>query len=321
MTGLALAAAALVGLAVLLVFLGIGRTLTRGTSTKDRLEILAPAETSEEALYAAPQGKRPGVLTRGLSRVVSGRSFAEALATDLARANLPLTVAEYLLLRLTCAVVAALLVLVMLPQPLLAIGAGILGFFLPEFEVRRRQGKRQVAFQQQLPDVLTLMVGSLRSGYGMTIAMDTVSKQMPAPASEEFGRVVREIGLGLTAPQALSNLVRRIRSDDLDLVVTAITIQYEVGGNLATILETITATIRERVRLKAQLRTLTIQHRMTRAILTALPFLLGIVLYFLNPTYMLALFTPGVTLIIPIAALIGMTLGYLVMGKLSRIDV
>jgi len=151
--------------------------------------------------------------------------------------------------------------------------------------------------------------------------MDTVSKQMPAPASEEFGRVVREIGLGLTAPQALANLVRRVSSDDLDLVATAITIQYEVGGNLATILETITETIRERLRLKAQLRTLTIQNRMTRMILTALPLFLGVVIYVLNPSYMLGLFTPGITLIIPIGTAIMMVLGHFVMGKLSRIDV
>jgi len=321
MTGLALAAAGLVGFAILLIFWGVGRMITHTTSTKDRLDVLAPAQTSQETSDSAPQARQPGVLTRGLSRVLSGRSFAEALATDLARANLRLTASEYLLLRLASAAVAFLLVFVTIPQPLLGLAAGILGFFLPEVEVRRRQGKRLVAFQQQLPDVLTLLVGSLRSGYGMTIAMDTVSKQMPAPASEEFGRVVREIGLGLSAPHALSNLVRRISSDDLDLVVTAITVQYEVGGNLATILETITETIRERLRLKAQLRALTIQSKMTRYILTALPLFLGAIIYFLNPSYMLGLFTPGITLIIPIATAISMVLGHFVMGKLSRIDV
>jgi len=322
MTGLILATAALVSIAVILTFLGVGRMIAHTTSTKDRLDTLAPVQPPQKTSDSdAPQGKPGGLLTRGLTRFISGRSFAESLAVDLARANLRLTVAEYLVLRAVSAAAAFLLLLSLLPQPLLGLGAGIVGFLLPQFEVRRRQAKRLVAFQQQLPDVLTLMVGSLRSGYGMTIAMDTVSKQMPAPASEEFGRVVREIGLGLTAPQALANLVRRVSSDDLDLVATAITIQYEVGGNLATILETITETIRERLRLKAQLRTLTIQNRMTRMILTALPLFLGVVIYVLNPSYMLGLFTPGITLIIPIGTAIMMVLGHFVMGKLSRIDV
>jgi tight adherence protein B len=175
-------------------------------------------------------------------------------------------------------------------------------------------------FQDQLPDVLTLLVGSLRSGYGITIAMDTVAKQMPPPASEEFSRVVREVGLGMSSTQALQNLVRRIRSDDLDLVVTAIAIQYEVGGNLATILETISGTIRERIRLKGQLRVLTAQQSLQRIILTILPVAVAAVVYVIRPDYISALFTPGPTLLIPIAAVVLEVAGYIVMGKLGKVE-
>jgi tight adherence protein B len=143
---------------------------------------------------------------------------------------------------------------------------------------------------------------------------------MPRPASEEFGRVVREIGLGIANAQALQNLVRRVRSDDLDLMVTAMTIQYEVGGNLAMILETIGATIRDRIRLKGEVRTLTVQQRLTRVILTGLPFFLAVVMYMINPEYIGALFTPGPTLLIPIGSLVFLGLGWVVMGKMADIQ-
>ena len=143
---------------------------------------------------------------------------------------------------------------------------------------------------------------------------------MPPPACDEFNRVVREVGLGASATQALENLVRRVRSDDLDLMVTAIAIQYEVGGNLATILETISGTIRERVRLKGQLRVLTSQQALQRNILTLLPVVIAILIYILNPAYILSLLAPGPWVLIPASAAVLVVLGYLVMGKLSQVE-
>jgi tight adherence protein B len=143
---------------------------------------------------------------------------------------------------------------------------------------------------------------------------------MPAPAGDEFARVVREIGLGSSIIEALNNLVRRIQSDDLDLMVTAIAVQHEIGGNLANILETISDTIRERIQIKGQLRTLTIQHTVTRYVLTGLPLALFGIMYIINPEYSGSLFTPGPTLAIPIVAAILLVVGYVVMGKLSQIE-
>ncbi|HUT16451.1 MAG TPA: type II secretion system F family protein [Anaerolineae bacterium] len=313
-------AACLVFAAVLALFTGVGQIIASKDTVADRLDAFTPAPSSQ-GTGGQTQSRKSGRLTGLLNRLISRQAFGESIAATLARANLPLTVTEYVALTIVCIAIAFMLAFALSGQLLLGLLGGIASSFLPGLYVRRKQRQRQVAFQGQLTDVLTLLVGSLRSGYGLTIAMDTVAKQMPVPASEEFGRVVREIGLGASTTQALENLVRRIRSDDLDLMVTAISVQYEVGGNLATILDTISDTIRERVRIKAQLRALTVQHTMTRYILTALPLILGGIMYIINPEYMGALFQPGWTLAIPFGAGIMLIVGYVVMGKLSTIEV
>jgi tight adherence protein B len=326
-----LAAAAVAAAATMVVFIGLGRLIERSESVSDRLDALSAAPTpiaSLEPTSAAPSGslvRRLATTTlepllKVLNQILSQRSFSASIATQLARANLALTVPEYVLVTLGSGLALFVLTLVLLRQVLFASGAALVGLFLPRISVQRRQAKRLLAFQEQLPDILTMLVGSLRSGYGITIAMDTVSKQMPAPAADEFNRVVREIGLGASITQALANLVRRVRSDDLDLVVTAIGIQYDVGGNLATILEAISGTIRERIRLKGQLRALTAQQGLQRIILTLLPVVLAGAIYLLQPAYIMALFQPGPWVLIPIAAAVLVVLGYVVMGKLSQIE-
>jgi tight adherence protein B len=143
---------------------------------------------------------------------------------------------------------------------------------------------------------------------------------MPAPISEEIGRVVREVGLGLSLPEALDHLVNRVHSDDLELIVTAINIQHEVGGNLASILETISQTIRDRVRLHGEIRSLTAQQTLTGYLLSLLPFIVGLILFLLSPKYMMRLLTPGPTLCIPIGAVISIGIGFFVMRKLTAIE-
>ncbi len=322
MLPLTILVAAVVVLAVMLLFVGMGRIIAEAPSIEDRLETFVPqAVAGPRGSGLTEQVTRRSAPEAALRRLAQGEGFAASMSADLAQANLPLTVAEYLIWRAVSVAGFFLLGLVLTRQVLIALLVAIAGFFVPQLYLRRRQAQRLAAFQLQLPDVITLLVGALRSGYGLTIAMDTVAKQMPEPTAEEFRRVVTEIGLGVAITQALANLVRRIRSEDLDLIVTAVSIQYEVGGNLATILETISDTIRERIRLQEQLRVLTSQARLQRIILSLMPFVLGVVIYLLNPEYMLGLFTPGPTLVIPIGAVVLMVLGYFVMGKLGKIEI
>jgi tight adherence protein B len=115
--------------------------------------------------------------------------------------------------------------------------------------------------------------------------MEAIATELQAPVSIEFERVVQEVRLGLSVPQALENMLRRVPSDDLDLVVTAVKIQREVGGNLAEILDIISFTIRERIRIKGEIRTLTAQGRLSGWIISLLPFVLAFILYLINRPY------------------------------------
>ncbi len=137
------------------------------------------------------------------------------------------------------------------------------------------------------------MVNGLRSGYSVMQAMEAVSREMAPPLATEFGRVGQEVQIGLSLDQALSNMLRRIRSDDLDLVVTAINVQREVGGNLAEILDVISFTIRERVRIKGEIRALTAQGRYSGYVISLLPICLVLVLFVVNKPYVSQLFTSG----------------------------
>jgi tight adherence protein B len=198
------------------------------------------------------------------------------------------------------------------------------GLFLPRIYVRRQQGKRLIRFNDQLADMLNLMVNGLRAGYSTMQAMEAVSKEMPPPSCDEFRRVVQEMQLGVAMEAALDNLLRRIPSDDLDLVVTAVNVQREVGGNLAEILDTITYTIRERVRIKGEIRVLTSQAKYSGRFLAMMPLIIAGVLWLVNRPYMMEFFNPETRIagivVLSIGALMVFS-GYMVMNKISDIEV
>jgi tight adherence protein B len=322
---IALIALASVGfsVAVFVFLIGFGRVVSSKDPTiKDRMDILVVVPAMEEDDGATPEPRKGlrGLVSR-LGRSLSGRASSSSAATELARADLPMTISEYRLLTAGSGLALFLVAQALSGRMVIAFLAALIGSRLPGLYLRRRQKKRWQAFQDQLADSLTLLVGTLRAGYGITAALDAVAKQMPPPVSNETARVVHEVGLGKPTPEALGNMARRVQSDDLELVVTAINVHSEIGGNLSTILEAITSTIRERVRIKRQLQALTVQHKLTRYLLTGLPFGLAVVLFIINPEYMSALFRPGWTLLIPITAVALLVSGWLVMGKLAEIEV
>jgi tight adherence protein B len=172
--------------------------------------------------------------------------------------------------------------------------------------------------------MLNLVVNGLRAGYSTMQALEAVSKELPPPISDEFRRVVQEMQLGLPMDKALDNLIRRIPSEDLDFVITAINVQREVGGPLAEILDTISFTIRERVRIKGEIRVLTAQVVMSGRILSGVPFAVFILLWFINQKYMGQFFDPQNLLCGGGALAVGVTMiaiGYVVMMKIADIEV
>ncbi len=197
----------------------------------------------------------------------------------------------------------------------------VLGWFLPGVWLGRRQAARLKAFNDQLADTIALMSNSLRSGLSLFQSMEMISRESEPPVSEEFHRIVREVALGVGPQDALLRLVRRVDSEDLDLLVTAILVQFEIGGNLSRILDSIASTIRERVKLQGEVRTLSAQGRMSGYILSGMPLAIGGILMLVAPSYMGKLFTPGPWLVLPILAAVGISIGTLVMRKLVAIEV
>jgi tight adherence protein B len=268
--------------------LGIGAlilTFRRQSAAEARLgELTQGGQVA--TIPAADSGPRPGFLIEGINRALAGRSFAEGIARDLARADLKITVGEYLALHLILALGLGFITAFLRQNIIAGVIVGAIGLFLPRIYVGSQQRSRLNRFDSQLPDMLNLIVNGLRAGYSVTQALEAVSRELPPPISVEFRRVVQEMQLGLPPDAALANLTRRIPSKDLDFVVTAMNVQREVGGNLAEILDTISFTIRERIRIRGEIETLTAQGRMTGIVISLLPVGLGILLYVLNPDYM-----------------------------------
>lgn len=218
------------------------------------------------------------------------------LARDLARADLKITVGEFRILRLIAAGLGGLVGFAMPLSGHILLGAVLLGsgYYFPLMWVSRRKQARQQMFDGQLADTITLMSGALRSGYSLLQAMELVAREGTPPVSLEFDRVVREVGLGLSPEEALANLVDRMQSEDLELFVTAINVQREVGGNLVEVMETISNTIRERVKLLGAVRVLTSQQQFSGYIIALLPVGLALMLGIINPNYMLGVFSSTV---------------------------
>ena len=314
-------------LALLCIVLGLtgrksldGASGTRGFD--DRLQQFAGRAQRNQAPEVKP-------LERIDAAVSKGRQGSK-IARDLARADLKLTVTEFIGIKILAALLGAGLGAYIgrastASLVLSALVGGVLLSFAPNLYVAYAARKRIKAFNNQLGDGITLMANSLRSGYSFLQSMDLVSREAPPPMSSEFRRVVQEIGLGLSTEEALGNLLRRVPSDDLDLLVTAVNIQHEVGGNLAQILETIGHTIRERVRIKGEIQVLTAQGRISAYVITALPIVLAIGITVINPDYMSPMFKfglpPDAWCCLPVTALAMIISGFFVIMKIVDIEV
>jgi tight adherence protein B len=318
---LVLAVGIVVAMAVILMFNGLARVLEPTDGVEQRIDSWVRGGGKAKRDGAHETGDAGGALLGRVERTIARRTFAENIRADLARADLSLTVTEYLFIRAGLILLGAMLGLLLRRNLLVGLALALVGFVVPVVYVRGRQARRLRAFDHQLPDVLDHLVGSMRAGYGLLQAIEWVARQMPHPAGTEFDRVLREVQLGRSLNGALDSLVRRINSDDLALIITAIKIQYEVGGNLSDILETVAYTIRERVRIQREIMVLTAQQRYSGYVLMLLPIALALILLLINPEYEMQLFMPGPTLCIPIGTVIMMIVGFIVMRRIINIEI
>lgn len=285
------------GVALLLI-IGAGVALLSGSSgrinVEERLDqVSGTAEWQPEFLEGEPGVVREQkTLADSIDKQLSGRNFSffGPIKARIGRADLKLRVSEYIAVVLMATIVGAFIGYFLLGGMLFAVVGALIGSQVTRIYANVMAKRRQKAFDHQLSDTLNLWVNALRSGFSVMQAMEAIANELPPPISKEFERVLQEVRLGIDMETALDNVLNRVDSEDFDLVVTAVKIQREVGGNLAEILDIISFTIRERVRIKGEIQTLTAQGRMSGLVITILPIALGFFLYLINREYIMELF-------------------------------
>lgn len=311
-------------IAVILLVIGLVVTLTSQRSLVDERLQSYLNEGKEIPQEGEPRSDKGSALTNWLTRRVETTNFGERISRELARADLKFKSGEYVALVVISSLVTGVFGYFFGGGSLIfAIAGLIFGVFIPRFFVKFQQKKRLNKFNDQLPDMLNLMVNGLRTGFSALQAMEAVAKELPSPISDEFRRVVQEMQLGVPMEGALENLQRRIASDDLDLAVTAINVQREVGGNLAEILDTISYTVRERIRIQGEIRAVTAQVAYSGRFLAIMPIVLSLVLWGLNREYMMEFFEQPVTCGVAMLSCAGVLLvaGYFVLTRIGTIEI
>jgi tight adherence protein B len=310
-----------------LVFFGSALlTMRNGGNLAARLQkyndVRTTIEPERKPRRRRERTKATDMLVQTVDRMVENQSFAERLRAALSRADLRFTVGEYLILWMVSVVFGVFIGQVIFRTIVHTIVFTLAGVVGPFWFLRYRAGQRLKRFNNMLADTIVMMANSLRSGYSMLQSMELVSKEMAAPISDEFHRVIAEVGLGLSPEAALANLTRRIKSLDLEIMVMAINVQREVGGNLSVILDTIAHTIRERVRIKGEIKTLTAQAQLSGYVISFLPLGLGFVIYTIEPKQM-SFFWTNMSCGLPmlIATVMFMGVGFFIMRKITQIEV
>ena len=228
---------------------------------------------------------------------------------------------EYIMLKWLLATIMGGILYFIANNLIFLILGGILGYISPGIWIKKKIKVRIFKFNEGLPDMITTIIGSLRSGYSFLQALKVVAEECESPIREEIKILLKEMSYGVTMEDALNNLSTRMPSNDLEIMVQAVLIQRQVGGNLAEVLETIVKTIRERIRIQRQVQTLTSQGRLSGRVIGSLPIILGFFIYLINPEYMQSLFENTLGIILISGGVISGIIGFLLINKLTKIEV
>lgn len=255
------------------------------------------------------------------SKIFASKGYSKTIELELIKADIPLKGEEFVLINILTGAIPGFLIFILSQNFITGLLVGLICLLIPRFLLKRAKNKRYKRFNGQIGDALVIMGNSLRAGFSFLQSMEMVSKEMPSPIADEFGRAIREMNLGTPTEEALLNITNRIESEDIDLVITAVLIQRQTGGNLAEVLDNISQTIRERIRIKGEIKTLTAQGRISGIIVGLLPFALTIILFLINPQYIKTLFSSLLGFILLGAGLISQTIGLLLVKKIVDIEV
>ena len=261
------------------------------------------------------------VLVRKLSQNWNGVNVRVDYDLKMQQAGWPLLGKEFQMALLLLAIAGGLLVGLLMWKPLMGLVGAAGGILLGLVSMNIAIQKRQKAFANQLGDMLTMVSNALRSGFSFMQAIEMVAKEMDDPIGGELGEVIRETRLGTPLDKALENMSSRVQSSDFNLVVTAVLIQRQVGGNLSQILDTISDTVEDRIRMRREVRALTSQGRASGVVLAALPIGLAAILSLVNPTYLDPLWQEDMGHMAVGGAIILEIIGFYVINRIVNIDI
>jgi len=281
-----------------------------------RISALREADTPENR-SGIPKPRRPSLLARLFPKGSSGR--LNRLADELYLSGIALKAEEFLLLWVCCGIVLPIILRILDVRLMVVMGVVILGSSLPIVLVKLSKAKSQRAFDAQLVDALTIICNSLRAGFSFQTAMDNIAAELPDPISREFRRVSRECHLGMPLEESLGGLIRRSGSEDLELIVSAVVIQRQVGGNLAQVLDNISGTIRSRIKLRGDIKTMTASGTMSGYVIGAMPVIMLVMLMILNPSHVEMFFTTEIGKLLLLLSAVMEAIGFFFVRKIVNV--
>lgn len=306
----------------LLLFLGLQVLLRRKREMAERIQMFSgyqPSVVRRASVFEILRSRLHEIFAEKAKR--SGSSRRSRLDLMMVRAGLPLLGSEFLAISAGLSLFVFIIFALATFNPVTGLLAAFL-FLAADFVfVQRRIAKRLNNFQRQLADCLSLVANSLRAGFSFLQTMEIISREMEPPMSTEFERVMRDTSLGKSLDEALHDMDERVGSADFSLVVTAVLIQQQVGGNLATILDTIRSTITERIRIRREVNTLTAQGKMSGIVLACIPVALALFFYISSPEYLTPLLTTDIGKVAIIGTVFLVIVGFIIIRKIVDIKV
>lgn len=314
----------LVFIAVFLMVMGLDHLRSSDRQlVESRVKKLVSEDVRDPVSLREEEIKEPTDFWRKLLAWAGGLSIARRLGLlidkKLEQADILLRGGEFIVIVVAAALGTGIFFITITSKLMTSIGAGLVAGLIPFILLNTARARRLLSFNAQIGDALSIMANALRSGFSFLQSMDMVRKELPDPIQKEFGRTIKEINYGTATERAMLNLSQRVNSEDLDLVVTAVLIQRQVGGNLSEVLDNIAEAIRDRIRIKREIKTLTAQGRISGLIIGFLPLLLGLYMFVVKPSYILELFTDPIGLLLVALAVIGELIGIMIIRKIVDI--
>ncbi|TJX14167.1 type II secretion system F family protein [Tissierella creatinini] len=256
-----------------------------------------------------------------ISRILSRKSYMDEKKKKLNQAYVFMRVEEFIGTSILIAIGLGVLLYLGTSNILLGLIGVIIGFKLPDIYISSLKKNRMKRLNSQLPEALSIISNGLRAGFSFTQAMSVAANELESPIRDEFMKVVRDNSIGKTMDEALTDFSERTDDEDIDMFVTALIIQRKVGGNLTEVLDTIADTIRDRMRIRGEIKTLTAQGRFSALVISILPFFVAFMLFLMNKDYIMELFNNTIGIFMVIAAVIMQLVGIYIISKMANVEV